>query len=152
MVYPFLPVFSRELGVSPALFSQAIGFRSLAGLASPAFSQLADSRGRKFGMLLGMALAHRELRPTGLSSNLMRWVVVLVLIGVAGMSFIDNAAHAGGLLAGLAAGLWIVRDRDRPLPVGAPLSRIGWIAVGAVTGAPWLWMLWLLVRARLAGG
>lgn len=101
------------------------------------------------GLLLGLALAHRELRPTGLISNLMRWVVLIVLIGVAGMGFIDNAAHAGGLLAGLAAGLWIARNRDRPLPVPAPFPDTVQIAVGVLAGAPWLWMLWLLVRARL---
>ena len=104
------------------------------------------------GMLLGLALAHKDLRPTGLIANLMRWVVVLALIGVAGMRFIDNAAHAGGLVMGLAIGLWIARDGQRPLPVRAPLSRAGWVMVAAACAAPWLWMVWVLVRARVLGG
>jgi membrane associated rhomboid family serine protease len=93
------------------------------------------------GLLLGMALAHRELRPTGLISNLMRWIVLLVLIGVAGMGFIDNAAHAGGLVMGLAMGLWIARDGGRPLPVEWKVPR----AALVVMLAPWLWMLWRLL-------
>ncbi|HEX5136678.1 MAG TPA: rhomboid family intramembrane serine protease, partial [Planctomycetota bacterium] len=103
------------------------------------------------GMLLGMALRHKELRPTGLASNIMRWVVVIALIGVAGMGFVDNAAHAGGFLAGLAMGLWFVRDEEVALPTGRPLPLPGWIAVGAVLGAPWLWMLWVMLSARFAG-
>jgi hypothetical protein len=78
----------------------------------------------------------------------MRWVVVHALIGVAGMGFIDNAAHAGGFLAGLAAGLFVARDRDRPLPFGGALSRKGWIAVALVLGLPWVWM----VATLLVGG
>jgi len=104
------------------------------------------------GLLLGLSLMHRELRATGLISGLMRWVVLIVLIGVAGMGFIDNAAHAGGFLAGLAAGIWIARDRSRPLPVRAPLSRAAWALVAVLLGAPWLWMVWLLVRDRVVGG
>jgi len=98
------------------------------------------------GLLLGLAVMHKELRPTGLIGNLTRWVVLLALIGVAGMSFIDNAAHAGGFVAGFAVGVWIARDRNRPLPVRLPLSRAGWTAVAVLLGAPWLWMLWLLAH------
>ena len=104
------------------------------------------------GLLLGMALAHKELRPTGLISNLMRWVVALALIGIAGMRFIDNAAHAGGLVMGLALGLFLARDRSRPLPVRSPLGRGGFIVLSALCAAPWLWMVWVLVRARVLGG
>lgn len=56
MVYPFLPVFSRALGVSPATFTGAIAIRSMSGLTSPFVARLADSRGRKFGMGLGLSL------------------------------------------------------------------------------------------------
>ena len=54
MVYPFLPVFARAMGVSPEIFANAIAFRSLSGLASPTLARLSDTRGRKFGMGLGM--------------------------------------------------------------------------------------------------
>jgi predicted MFS family arabinose efflux permease len=56
MVYPFLPTFSRSLGVDIATLSGALANRSLAGGLGPIFATVADRHGRKIGMLLGMAL------------------------------------------------------------------------------------------------
>ena len=56
MVYPFLPTFSRSLGVDIAALSGALANRSLAGGLGPIFATVADRHGRKIGMLLGMAL------------------------------------------------------------------------------------------------
>ena len=53
MVYPFLSFFSRGLGVDLAALSYALSLRSLAGLVGPLIASVADSRGRKTGMLLG---------------------------------------------------------------------------------------------------
>ena len=53
MVYPFLAVFARGLGVDLTTFSFAITARSLVGALSPALASFADQRGRKFGMLAG---------------------------------------------------------------------------------------------------
>ncbi len=54
MVYPFLPIFARGLGVDISTMSLLMTARSLTGLTSPLFAPLADRRGRKFGMLLGI--------------------------------------------------------------------------------------------------
>ncbi len=55
MVYPFLPVFRDGLGVPLETLTLAIGSRSLVGaFTGPFFATLGDSRGRKFGMLLGV--------------------------------------------------------------------------------------------------
>ena len=56
MVYPFLPVFGRGLGVDLALLSGAVAARSLLGAAGPFLASLADSRGRKLGMLVGQSI------------------------------------------------------------------------------------------------
>lgn len=56
MVYPFLSFFSRGLGVDLAAVSYALSLRSLAGLVGPLIASVADSRGRKTGMLLGVFL------------------------------------------------------------------------------------------------
>lgn len=56
MVYPLLPAFRDGLGVSLEAISQALAGRSLAAAAGPFFASLADSRGRKTGMLIGLAL------------------------------------------------------------------------------------------------
>lgn len=56
MVYPLLPAFRDGLSVSLESISQAIAARSLASAAGPFAASLADSRGRKTGMLIGLAL------------------------------------------------------------------------------------------------
>lgn len=57
MVYPFLPAFRDGLGVPLETLARAIGTRSLvAAFFAPLLSSFAENRGRKFGMLLGMAI------------------------------------------------------------------------------------------------
>ncbi len=56
MVYPFLSVFSRGLGVDISALSQALANRSLIGALGPFLAAIADRRGRKTGMVFGMGL------------------------------------------------------------------------------------------------
>lgn len=56
MAYPFLGVFARALGVDLQTMSLVLTARSLGGVAIPFLAPVADSRGRKFGMLLGLGL------------------------------------------------------------------------------------------------
>ena len=56
MVYPFLTAFARGLGVDVETFSLVLTGRSLLGLAAPFLAPLADRRGRKVSMLLGLGL------------------------------------------------------------------------------------------------
>lgn len=55
MVYPFLSVFARGVGVELQTFSLLMTARSLVGALSPFFAPIADKRGRKFGMLMGLS-------------------------------------------------------------------------------------------------
>src|SRR5690348_7642325 len=56
MVYPFLSVFARALGVDISMMSLLMTVRSLFGASSPLFAPIADRRGRKFGMSLGIVV------------------------------------------------------------------------------------------------
>ena len=56
MVYPFLSYFARGLGVDLSSMSYALMARSLTGFFSPFLASIADSRGRKTGMLFGLLL------------------------------------------------------------------------------------------------
>ncbi|MES0360150.1 MAG: MFS transporter [Anaerolineales bacterium] len=56
MVYPFLAAFGRGMGVDLATLSLALAMRSLAGVFSPFLASIGDSRGRKIGMLSGLAM------------------------------------------------------------------------------------------------
>lgn len=57
MVYPFLSIFARGLGVDIASVSLIMTARGLFGAISPLFfAPIADQRGRKFGMLSGIVI------------------------------------------------------------------------------------------------
>lgn len=56
MIYPFLPVFARGLGVDLASMSLALTARNLAGTLNPVISSISDRHGRRAGMLLGTGL------------------------------------------------------------------------------------------------
>jgi predicted MFS family arabinose efflux permease len=56
MIYPFLSVFARGLGLDLADLSMVMTGRSLMGLLGPLLAPIADRRGRKISMLLGLGL------------------------------------------------------------------------------------------------
>ncbi|HKI52853.1 MAG TPA: MFS transporter [Anaerolineales bacterium] len=56
MVYPFLAVFARGLGVEFTTISYVVTARSFFGIFTPILGSIADHRGRKFGMLAGILL------------------------------------------------------------------------------------------------
>jgi predicted MFS family arabinose efflux permease len=56
MVYPFLSVLARGVGVDLISMSYALTARSLVGALGPFAATLSDRRGRKFGMLFGIGL------------------------------------------------------------------------------------------------
>ena len=56
MVYPFLAVFARGLGVDITTLSFVVTARSFFGMFAPVLGSIADQRGRRFGMLLGIFL------------------------------------------------------------------------------------------------
>jgi predicted MFS family arabinose efflux permease len=56
MVYPFLAVFARSMGVDLTTVSFVVTARSFVGMFAPLFGSVGDSRGRRFGMLGGIIL------------------------------------------------------------------------------------------------
>jgi predicted MFS family arabinose efflux permease len=56
MVYPFLSIFARSLGVDLTTFSYALTARSIVGTVGPFAASVADQRGRRFGMVLGTGM------------------------------------------------------------------------------------------------
>jgi len=78
MVYPFLPIFARGLGVDISTMSLLMTGRSLLGAASPLFAPIADRRGRKFGMLLGTVIFTLGVGLVALYPNF--WTLAIALI------------------------------------------------------------------------
>jgi predicted MFS family arabinose efflux permease len=56
MVYPFLPIFGRGLGVDLRMLTLGITIRSASGVFGPFLAAIGDTRGRKAGMLFGVGL------------------------------------------------------------------------------------------------
>lgn len=93
MVYPFLPVFSRSLGVDLGSLSLVITARSLMGVLSPFLGSIADRRGRKAGLLFGLGLFSAGVslvyfRP------LFPFFILSLLLGALGKDTFDPALQA----------------------------------------------------------
>ena len=88
------------------------------------------------GFLLVFETMHTRLVPKSSRKRLLAGVVVTVLMGVLGFQFIDNAAHAGGLIAGMGyalLGFPLSKSPQRP----SILKQDRWIAfamVGVILG------------------
>ena len=79
MVYPFLVVFARGLGVDISVMSGLIGSRAVFGAANPFIFPFIETRGRKFGMLLGLSLFVLGMGMVALYPSLTTLGIALVL-------------------------------------------------------------------------
>ncbi len=93
MVYPFLPAFARGLNTTEGAVSLAIAARSSLGLISPIFGALADTRGRKFAMLVGTLLFTSSMLLVVLWPTYPALFIGLMLAGV-GKLIYDAALQA----------------------------------------------------------
>lgn len=93
MVYPFLAVFARGLGVDITTLSFVITARSFFGIFTPVFGSIADQRGRKFGMLTGISLFTVGMGLVALYPNFITFSMAL-LFGILGKYLFDPAMQA----------------------------------------------------------
>lgn len=93
MVYPFLSVFARGLGVDISTMSLLMTARSLLGTTSPIFAPIADRRGRKFGMLLGISVFTLGVGMVAVYPSFWTLAAAL-LLGMVGKYMFDPAMQA----------------------------------------------------------
>ena len=93
MVFPFLAVFGRGLGVGLETVSFVIGVRSAMGLAGPVFGAFADTRTRRQAMLVGLALFVAGMALVSAFPTLLFFSAGLILSGV-GNIIADSAIYA----------------------------------------------------------
>jgi predicted MFS family arabinose efflux permease len=163
MVYPFLPVFARGLGVDMRAMSLAVTARASCGALGPLFASIGDSRGRKTGMLLGLALFIAAGSLMILWPNYPVFVLALVL-SLLGVLVVVPTIHAylgdripyeqRGLAMALTETGWSLS-----FIVGVPLmgwliSRYGWLApFPALAGLGLIFFIilaWMLPSDRTA--
>lgn len=93
MVYPFLTVFARGLGVEIGTLSQMIAARNLLGALGPIFGSVADHRGRKFGLLAGISLFTVGMGAVALRPNFITFSLA-VFLAILGKYLFDPAMQA----------------------------------------------------------
>jgi DHA1 family inner membrane transport protein len=93
MVYPFLTIFARGMGVDVTTISLALAGRNIAGIFGPIFAPVADSKGRKFGMLAGVIGFTVGMGMVAVRPGLVTFSIALVL-AIVGKSLFDPAVHA----------------------------------------------------------
>jgi len=93
MVYPFLAVFARGLGVEIVTLSYVVTARSFFGMFAPVFGFIADHRGRKFGMLLGALLFTIGVSVVALYPSFITFSIA-VMFAILGKNLFDPAMQA----------------------------------------------------------
>lgn len=93
MVYPFLSVFARGLGVEITTLSYVVTARSFFGMFAPLFGTIADHRGRKFGILGGILLFTFGMSVVALQPNFITFSLA-VLFAILGKYLFDTSMQA----------------------------------------------------------
>ncbi len=93
MVYPFLAVFAQGMGVNLTAVSLTLAGRNIAGIFGPIAAPVADSRGRKFGMMLGIVTFTVGVALVAVRPGLLTFSAALIL-AILGKSWFDPAIHA----------------------------------------------------------
>jgi predicted MFS family arabinose efflux permease len=93
IIYPFLAVFARGLGVDIGTVSALVANRSLIGAATPFLFPFVEPRGRRFGMLLGAGLVAAAMGLVALWPSLATFGTAMVL-ALVGKTFFDPSMLA----------------------------------------------------------
>ena len=96
MVFPFLPVFARQLGVEPATLGMTLSIRSLLGVFGPFLATLADTHDRKTGILLGLGFFTAGSCVVGIWPSFWAFVLGTSLVLLGNVVFIPSlSAYLG---------------------------------------------------------
>ncbi|MCB0036244.1 MAG: MFS transporter, partial [Anaerolineales bacterium] len=85
--FPFLPIIANGLGVSEIALGRLVSLRSATGLSSPLFGILADRRGYRYTMRLGLFLAAIGYLIIAVSTNLWMTGLGMMVAGAGTFSF-----------------------------------------------------------------
>ena len=159
MIYPFLSIFAKGMGVDLRTISYAVTARSLMGLVSPFLASVADSRGRKAGMLIG------TITFTAAAFLVVFWPTfpaffIALSLGIIGyLIFVPSLqAYLGdrvpyekrGRVLGITEFAWSISAITGVYLVGFMIARHGWMApfpLIAMLGAlAFIFLAWMLPK------
>jgi len=79
MIYPFLNIFAHGLGVEFNTLSNIVAARNFVGIFGPVFAPVADKRGRKFALLLGIVFFTMGMLIVALYPNVLTFGLAMIL-------------------------------------------------------------------------
>lgn len=143
MIYPFLAVFGRGLGVDLVVLSLAVSFRSLVGAFGPFLALIADRKGRRIGILLGLLIFISGAGLVIIKPTYLTFLITLALT-LMGKYVYDPSVQAyigdrisyqrrGTVIAATETSWSLSFILGVPL-MGLVIARIGWIAPFPVLG------------------
>ena len=156
VIYPFLPVISRGLGVPLTAASFLLTLRALVGLSSPLFGPLSDRYGRRLLMLAGLGMM---VTAAALIAGWPTYGVAIVAFVLFGLSktaydpalqaYLGDAVpyHRRGRVLGITELSWSVAWLLGVPAAGFLIERAGWqapfvaLAVLALVGLLFTWRL-----------
>ncbi len=157
MIYPFLSYFAKGLGVDLKTISYAITMRSLMGLIGPFLASVADSRGRKTGMILGTIAYTSAISLIALWPTYTAFFIAMSLAFIGYLIFVPSMqAYLGdlvpyekrGRVLGVTEFAWSLSAIIGVPLVGLLIARRGWLApfplialLGVLTVLALAWML-----------
>jgi predicted MFS family arabinose efflux permease len=137
LVYPFLAVFARGLGVDIAILSLVITARSVIGMFAPVLGTIADQRGRRFGMLLGIFLFIAGVGLVAIAPSFWTFSIALLLANLSKYLFDPSMqAYFGdripyerrGTALAITEGSWSLAFVAGVPLMGWLIARFGWNA------------------------
>lgn len=90
MIYPFLPVFARGLGVETSALALALSIRAFLGVFGPFLASIADTRDRKTGILLGVGLFTAGSFVAGILPTFWFFILGVSLVSLGNVVFIPS--------------------------------------------------------------
>ena len=157
MVYPFLAVFARGMGVEITTLSFVVTARSFIGMFAPVLGSIADQRGRKFGMLLGVFLFVAGMGLVTLLPSFTTFSIALLLAILSKYLFDPSMqAYLGdripyerrGTALAITEGAWSLAFIAGVPLMGWLIARFGWNApfpLLAGLGLMMFFVIWRLV-------
>lgn len=133
--FPYLGFIAQGINASEQLLSRLVGLRALTGLLSPVFGNIADRRGYRLVMSLGLLSGGVGYLIVGLSRSWPMMAVGLFLAGIGTFAFVPNLS---AYLSGQLPFQWRAR--------GLGMVEYAWALAGIVglSGIGWLieWTSW----------
>ncbi len=159
MIYPFLPFFAEGMGVDLRTISYAVTARSLMGVGGPFLASVADSRGRKVGMLLGTVIFIAAVCLVVVWPTFPAFFISLSLGMIGYLIFVPSLqAYLGdqvpyekrGRVLGITEFAWSLSAITGVFAVGFIIARRGWMApfplIAILGGAVFIVLAWMLPK------